>query len=65
MVVALDVPFRFDAIRHSYTELATGEERPHITGMLERTGWVDEEWFTEESSERGTAVHSLTVIFLL
>lgn len=28
--------------------------------MLTRTGWVDDTWFTEESSERGQVVHQLT-----
>jgi hypothetical protein len=52
--------FRFDAIDHIYTALDTGEELPHITGMLERTGWISSEWFTEEGSDRGTCVHELT-----
>lgn len=52
--------FRFDAANHEYTDVLTGEVLPHITGMLERTGWVDDRWYTEESSDRGTAVHRLT-----
>jgi hypothetical protein len=52
--------FRFDAVNHEYIELETGAVFPHITGMLARTGWVDDRWFTEESSDRGTAVHRLT-----
>jgi hypothetical protein len=52
--------FRFDVAAHSYTELGTGYVFPHVTGMLTRTGWIDDEWFTEESSERGTIVHTLT-----
>ena len=52
--------FRFNADRHEYTDLASGVVLPHITGMLQRTGWIDDVWFTEESSERGTAVHKLT-----
>jgi hypothetical protein len=31
--------------------------------MLERTGWIDDTWYTEESSERGTAVHGLTAAY--
>jgi hypothetical protein len=54
------VKFRFDADSHEYTALDTGEVLPHITGMLDRTGHVDDLWFTEESSERGTCVHKLT-----
>jgi hypothetical protein len=52
-------PFRYDADYHEYI-VGTGEVLPHITGMLERTGWVDDTWMTEESSERGQAVHDLT-----
>jgi hypothetical protein len=52
--------FRFDGINHEYIDLATGAVLPHITGMLERTGWIDDTWFTEESSARGQAVHRLT-----
>jgi hypothetical protein len=52
--------FRFDATNHEYIDLETGAVLPHITGMLERTGWIDDTWYTEESSERGTAVHRLT-----
>lgn len=51
--------FRFDAIEHDYTD-EHGESRPHITGMLARTGWVDDTWFTADGSARGTAVHTLT-----
>lgn len=56
-------PFRFDAAVHEYLNPATGEIYPHITGMLETTGWIDDSWYTEESSERGTAVHRLTADF--
>jgi hypothetical protein len=52
--------FRFDAGAHEYIELATGVVRPHITGMLLRTGWVDDTFFTEEGSARGTAIHDAT-----
>lgn len=51
--------FRFDPERHEYITL-DGEVRPHITGILEATGWTDDTWFTEESSERGRCVHALT-----
>lgn len=52
--------FRFDASRHDYIDAVTGECYPHITGMLEATGWIDDTWYTEESSERGVAVHRVT-----
>lgn len=58
-----DFTFRFDAANHEYLNPETGEVYPHITGMLERTGWIDDTWFTEESSDRGTAVHRLTADF--
>jgi hypothetical protein len=54
------LPFRFDALNHEYLSVDTGEVFPHITGMLEQTGWIDDRWYTEESSDRGTAVHKLT-----
>ena len=54
------IQFRFTASTHTYVALDTGEELPHVTGMLTRTGWVDEEWLTEESCDRGTVVHQLT-----
>lgn len=52
--------FRFDADAHEYMDPATGEIFPHITGMLEAAGEIDARWYTEESSERGRAVHRLT-----
>jgi hypothetical protein len=52
--------FRFDALNHEYVDIDTGLVYPHITGMLEETGWIDDTWYTEESSTRGTAVHRLT-----
>lgn len=58
--MALSAPsFRFDSGRHEYVRLDTGELVPHITGLLKEAGLVDDTWFTEESSERGTAVHRL------
>jgi hypothetical protein len=49
------LPFRFDAIDHLYLELHSGDVLPHITGMLEKTGWVDDLWMTEDGKERGSA----------
>lgn len=54
--------FRFDTVEHEYYD-AAGQLRPHITGMLERSGWIDSRWYTEESSERGRDVHKLTADF--
>lgn len=55
--------FAFDANRHEYIDLERREVVPHITGMLEETGWVDTRWYTEEGSDRGHAVHQLTADF--
>lgn len=52
--------FRFDDRRHEYIDPANGAIFPHITGMLEETGWTDSTWYTEESRIRGSAVHRLT-----
>lgn len=51
--------FRFDPVQHLYFDLHGGVI-PHITGMLKDGGWIDDTWFTEEGSIRGTAVHNLT-----
>ena len=55
------VPFRFDAERHEYWALDTGELLPHITGILEAAGKIDTRWFTQASRDRGTAVHNWTM----
>lgn len=51
--------FRFEAETHTYYD-AAGLVVPHITGLLERGGWIDDRWYTEESSARGRLVHTLT-----
>lgn len=56
----ISAPLRFDARRHIYIALDTGEVTPNITRMLHRAGLVDERWFTEEGRERGREVHRLT-----
>jgi len=56
-------PFRFDVETHQYVDLVSGEELPHITGMLWQTNWIDDRWYTEESCDRGQAVHKLTADF--
>lgn len=52
--------FRFDAASHEYVSIETGETFPHITGMLKDAGLVDDRWYTDESSDRGHYVHTLT-----
>jgi len=52
--------FRFDRERHEYTLVETGQVVPHITELLKRSGWVDDEWYTEEGRRRGSAVHDMT-----
>lgn len=63
MIVEAPPLFRFDAATHTYIDLVTGAELPHITGMLERTGWIDATWFVEEDSRRGQEIHKLTADF--
>jgi hypothetical protein len=60
MRAAESLPFAFDPIEHEYIDTASGDVLPHITGMLNVTGHMDDRWFTEESSARGTRVHDLT-----
>ena len=50
--------FRFNAETHEYRDDVG--VLPSITQMLERAGLIDDRWYTEESSTRGTAVHLLT-----
>ena len=60
MIVA-PVPFSFDAADHSYR---IGDVRvPSITQLLKMSGHVDDRYYTEESRQRGTAVHELTKDF--
>lgn len=54
------IEFRFDAGPHEYIELSTGVVLSHITGMMTKTGLIDDRWFTEDSCERGRHVHNLT-----
>lgn len=61
--VSMAVAFRFDAPTHTYWDLSTGEEIPHITGFLMRGGITDDLWFKDEHAERGRAVHSLCADF--
>ncbi len=58
-----ELVFRFDRVNHEYISADTGEVFPHITEMLERTGWIDDRWYSEESSDRGTAIHKLAAEF--
>ena len=60
MIVA-PVPFSFDAADHVYR---IGDVRvPSITQLLKLSGHVDDRYYTEESRQRGTAVHELTKDF--
>jgi hypothetical protein len=56
----MSLAFRFNARDHEYLDVETGELFPHITGMLELAGLIDDRWYTEESALRGTSVHRLT-----
>lgn len=55
--------FAFDANRHEYVDEERGEVLQHITGLLEAAGWIDSTWYTEQSCERGSAVHRMTADF--
>lgn len=55
------VAFCYDHADHVYS--VAGMALPHITGMLQKVGLIDDTWFTEESSLRGTAVHDLTAAY--
>lgn len=59
MPTAMAPLFRFDANTHEYLDLERNEVLPHITGMLQATGWIDDRFYTAESSARGQAVHRL------
>lgn len=54
------IPFRFDAERHIYIAIDTGEIVPNITRMLHAAGLVDDRFYSEESCHRGHEVHRLT-----
>jgi hypothetical protein len=55
------VRFHFDHLEHVYT--VDDQVKPHITGMLANEGIIDDTWFTEESCDRGIAVHDLTAAY--
>ena len=44
---------------HEYTAPG-GRKLPGVTAILERASLIDAQWFTEESRQRGTAIHLLT-----
>jgi hypothetical protein len=52
------IEFRFDHVDHVYT--VAGRVIPNVSGMLQKTGWVDPTYYTDEVRERGRAVHQLT-----
>ena len=53
--------FHFDPENHEY--FIDGEKVPSITQMLDYAGWINDEFYTKESSERGTLVHKLSADF--
>lgn len=52
------IEFRFDHVEHAY--YVAGRQVPNVTGMLQKTGWVDPTYYTDDVRERGRAVHQLT-----
>lgn len=57
------IPFRFDATRHVYIAIDTGEIVPNITRLLKAANLIDDQWYTEESCDRGKWVHAMTATF--
>lgn len=52
------IPFRFDYDEHVY--YVNDQPIPNTSSMLVTTGKVDPTYYTEDSRERGKAVHGLT-----
>lgn len=52
------VAFRFEHAEHTYW--VNDRQIPNVTGMLKKTGWIDDTHYTEGARERGQAVHQLT-----
>jgi hypothetical protein len=50
--------FRFNEEEHEYQ--VDGKRVPHITGLLTVAGWCNEQWYDDNSSERGRGVHKGT-----
>jgi hypothetical protein len=50
----------FDPIDHRYTVVDTGKCAASVTEILMDSGVVESEWYTDESRERGRAVHAAT-----
>ncbi len=48
---------QFTAATHEYKQ--DGISVPSVTQILVAAGYIDSQWMTEESRERGTAVHDL------
>lgn len=46
---------KFDEAEHAYTW--KGEVMPSVTQILKHFGFIDDQWYTEESRIRGQAVH--------
>lgn len=47
----------FDPVLHEYRDSEV--IIPSVTQVLKRAGYIDDRWYTEESRERGSAVHDL------
>ena len=48
----------FDPITHQYR--LDGERVPSVTQVLSVCGLIDDTWYTEESRQRGQAIHLAT-----
>jgi hypothetical protein len=49
----------FDPVLHEYTLQSTGQRLRSVTGILTDAGLIDNRWYSEESRDRGSAVHIL------
>lgn len=54
-----DTPqLQFDKSTHTYT--VNGEVYPSVTQIIKEAGLIDDVWFNEEATDRGTIVHAAT-----
>ena len=52
----------FDKSNHIYHW--NGKQLPSVTEILEKTGWIDKTWFTDDARNRGTATHEAIRLYL-